>query len=212
MSGFITGFIYPRGCNLARPDSGTCCSDPGFRCRRLFSASRECFLMGCRGSRKCHRGLIILFEIRLEQISLKRLIGAAFGSVLGIAGAFLMSLVLGQGGRPAFPAGGPAAADDVCRTDRRRQEGRHAQSGGAGRHFRRREVLQKVAQDPGHQRHHRRPHRRYRRNRISGRRAGDSAVRAARTATGGRFGRFHEAQPRPPRPRHSAAHSEDGAP
>lgn len=38
--------------------------------------------------------LIIFFEIRLEQVSLKRLIGAAFGSVLGIFGAFLMSLVL----------------------------------------------------------------------------------------------------------------------
>jgi uncharacterized protein YacL len=39
-------------------------------------------------------GCIILFEIRLEQVSLKRLIGAACGSVLGILGAFLMSLVL----------------------------------------------------------------------------------------------------------------------
>ena len=39
-------------------------------------------------------GCIIFFEIRLEQVSLKRLIGAAFGSVLGISGAFLMSLVL----------------------------------------------------------------------------------------------------------------------
>ena len=37
---------------------------------------------------------IIFFEIRLEQISLKRLIGAAAGSVLGIFGAFLMSQVL----------------------------------------------------------------------------------------------------------------------
>ena len=37
---------------------------------------------------------IIFFEIRLEKVSLKRLIGAAFGSVLGIFGAFLMSLVL----------------------------------------------------------------------------------------------------------------------
>src|SRR5580658_5217477 len=37
---------------------------------------------------------IIFFEVRLEQISLKRLIGAAFGSVLGIIGAFFMSLVL----------------------------------------------------------------------------------------------------------------------
>ena len=39
---------------------------------------------------------IIFFEIRLERISLKRLIGAAVGSVLGIFGAFLMSLVLGR--------------------------------------------------------------------------------------------------------------------
>jgi len=39
---------------------------------------------------------IIFFEIRLERVSLKRLIGAAFGSVLGILGAFLVSLVLGK--------------------------------------------------------------------------------------------------------------------
>ena len=38
---------------------------------------------------------IIFFEIRLEQVSMKRLIGAAVGSVLGIFGAFGMSLVLG---------------------------------------------------------------------------------------------------------------------
>jgi uncharacterized protein YacL len=37
---------------------------------------------------------IILFELRLEQVSLKRLIGAACGSILGILGAFLMSLIL----------------------------------------------------------------------------------------------------------------------
>jgi uncharacterized protein YacL len=46
--------------------------------------------------------LIILFEIRLERISLKRLIGAAFGSVLGIAGAYLMSLVLSKAEAPPF--------------------------------------------------------------------------------------------------------------
>jgi len=42
---------------------------------------------------------IVLFEIRLRQISLKRLIGAAIGSVLGILGAFLMSRILEH----AFP-------------------------------------------------------------------------------------------------------------
>src|SRR6516164_7248544 len=40
--------------------------------------------------------LIVLFEIRLKQVSLKRLIGAAFGSVMGILGAYLISLVLTQ--------------------------------------------------------------------------------------------------------------------
>jgi uncharacterized protein YacL len=48
-------------------------------------------------------GCIILFEVRLEQISLKRLIGAAFGSVLGIVGAFLMSLVLSKVAPPYLP-------------------------------------------------------------------------------------------------------------
>lgn len=39
---------------------------------------------------------IIVFEIRLRKVTLKRLIGAAVGSVLGIIGAFLMSLVMGS--------------------------------------------------------------------------------------------------------------------
>jgi len=39
-------------------------------------------------------GAIVFFEIRLKQVSLKRLIGAAIGSILGIFGAFLMSLIL----------------------------------------------------------------------------------------------------------------------
>jgi uncharacterized protein YacL len=39
---------------------------------------------------------ILLFEMRLSQASLKKLIGAAVGSILGIVGAYLMSLVLGQ--------------------------------------------------------------------------------------------------------------------
>ena len=39
---------------------------------------------------------IVLFETRLRRASLKRLIGAAIGSVLGILGAYLMTLVLAQ--------------------------------------------------------------------------------------------------------------------
>jgi uncharacterized protein YacL len=40
--------------------------------------------------------LIVFFEVRLKQVSLKRLIGAAAGSVLGILGAFLISLVISR--------------------------------------------------------------------------------------------------------------------
>jgi uncharacterized protein YacL len=46
-------------------------------------------------------GAVILFEIRLRSISLKRLIGAALGSVLGIVGAYLFSVVI----RNAVPFG-----------------------------------------------------------------------------------------------------------
>ena len=41
---------------------------------------------------------ILLFEIRLNRTSLRRLIGAAVGSILGILGAYLMSLVIAQAG------------------------------------------------------------------------------------------------------------------
>ncbi len=37
---------------------------------------------------------VVVFEMRIKQASLKRLIGAAFGSVLGIFGAYLISLVI----------------------------------------------------------------------------------------------------------------------
>ncbi len=40
--------------------------------------------------------IVILFEKRLERITLKRLIGAAIGSTIGIVGAFLMSIVLAR--------------------------------------------------------------------------------------------------------------------
>jgi uncharacterized protein YacL len=48
---------------------------------------------------------IIFFEIRVKEVSLKRLIGAAIGSVLGILGALMMSMVLGWAiqGQPLLP-------------------------------------------------------------------------------------------------------------
>jgi uncharacterized protein YacL len=39
---------------------------------------------------------IVFFEVRVRQVSLKRLIGAAIGSILGIIGAYFISLVLRQ--------------------------------------------------------------------------------------------------------------------
>jgi uncharacterized protein YacL len=39
---------------------------------------------------------VVVFEIRIKRVSMPRLIGAAFGSVLGILGAYLISLVLEQ--------------------------------------------------------------------------------------------------------------------
>jgi uncharacterized protein YacL len=50
--------------------------------------------------------MVILFELRATRISLRRLIGAAAGSLLGILGAFLMGMVLDAAltkGNPALP-------------------------------------------------------------------------------------------------------------
>jgi uncharacterized protein YacL len=44
---------------------------------------------------------IVVFEIQVRKTTLKRLFGAAFGSLLGILGAYLIALVLGH----AFPSG-----------------------------------------------------------------------------------------------------------
>src|SRR5277367_4291694 len=44
---------------------------------------------------------VILFEVRLRRASLRRLIGAATGSILGILGAYLTSLVLMNTSMPA---------------------------------------------------------------------------------------------------------------
>jgi uncharacterized protein YacL len=51
-------------------------------------------------------GGIVLFEIEVRKTTLKRLIGAAFGSLLGILGAYLVALILGH----AFPRGSSSIA------------------------------------------------------------------------------------------------------
>jgi uncharacterized protein YacL len=51
---------------------------------------------------------VFLFEIRLQRASMRRLIGAAIGSILGILGAYLMGLVLG---RTTIPEGSRSFMD-----------------------------------------------------------------------------------------------------
>jgi uncharacterized protein YacL len=51
---------------------------------------------------------VFLFEIRLQRVSLRRLIGAAIGSILGILGSYLMGLVLA---RTSIPEGSRSFLD-----------------------------------------------------------------------------------------------------
>src|SRR5580692_8324805 len=51
---------------------------------------------------------VFLFEVRLQRASLRRLIGAAVGSILGIVGAYLMGLVLQ---RTSIPEGSRSFLD-----------------------------------------------------------------------------------------------------
>jgi uncharacterized protein YacL len=55
-------------------------------------------------------GLMIFFELRVRALSLRRLIGAVIGSLLGITGAFLFSLVL----RNALPPGEPRSLFQIA--------------------------------------------------------------------------------------------------
>ncbi len=125
---------------------------------------------------------VVIFEIRLKQVSLKQLIGAAFGSVLGILGAYLISLVLGR----AMPNSyntipflqvvllawmtycglvvGAAKGDMPATWPR------------CGGLFGGEKDLENSLQNSGHQRHYRWAHRRYRRDRLRRRHPGDPAV------------------------------------
>ncbi len=85
---------------------------------------------------------VILFELRLRRASLRRLIGAATGSILGIFGAYLTSLILTHtidAGEHAFvlqPRRFPR--DGLHRPGARREQRRHAESAGLRRRFRQR--------------------------------------------------------------------------
>ena len=149
----------------------------------------------------------------LRLVSLKRLIGAAIGSVLGIFGAYLFALVI----RNSIPAGNTQSFLQIMVMLLMAyvglivgaNKGDLLNLAALGGIFGGEKQSQEELQNSRYQRHYRRPHRRHRRDRLSRWRHRDSAVRFARTATGGRFSRFAQAQSRPPRPRHSAASAED---
>ena len=73
---------------------------------------------------------IILFEMRIRRASLKTLIGAAVGSILGIVGAYLIGIINHQPGvgggatrKPRVPDARFDLLHGVCRFDGRRGEG-----------------------------------------------------------------------------------------
>ena len=86
---------------------------------------------GCGASAAC---AVIVFELRVRAVSLRRLIGAVTGSVLGIFGAALFCLVL-RGAMPSTIVGRSdlrPAADDLCGAAGGRQQRRPAEPSGAG--------------------------------------------------------------------------------
>jgi hypothetical protein len=131
-------------------------------------------------------GAVILFEIRLRSVSLKRLIGSAIGSVLGIIGAYLFCAVIRysiqSGPTQSFLQLTVILIMSYVGLIVGASKGDLLNLSALGGIF--------GGEKQG---------RRYCRNRIPRWCADDSIVCPARTTTGGRFGRLAEAQSRPPR-------------
>ena len=113
---------------------------------------------------------IVVFEWRLREMSLKRLIGAAIGSVLGIIGAYLFALVLGNS-IPSSPTRGflqimVMLIMAYVGLTVGANKGDLLNLAALGGIFGGEKSGKKSLQDPRHQRHHRRPHRRHRRDRL----------------------------------------------
>ncbi len=137
---------------------------------------------------------VFLFEIRLQRASMRRLIGAAIGSILGILGAYLMGLVLA---RTSIPEGSRSFMDvglllvmTYIGLVVGANKGDMLNLAAARRPVRQRTQHAAHAQSAGHQRDYRRPHRGYLRGPFPGRRPADPAIRLARIAIRGRFRRF----------------------
>src|SRR5580765_1861468 len=72
---------------LVRIVFGTACVIAGYHFQPFGLASWSAGLVGAGFAL-----VVFVFEVRLQRVSLRRLIGAAVGSILGILGAHLMGL------------------------------------------------------------------------------------------------------------------------
>ena len=158
---------------------------------------------------------IILFEWRLRLVSLKRLIGAAIGSILGIIGAYLFALVI----RNSVAPGHTQSFLQILVMLLMAYVGLIV---GANKG----DLLNLAALGGifGGEKQGKKSYKILDTSVIIDGRIADiaetgfldgiivtPAVRAARAATGRRLRRLAQAQPRPPRPRHPAAPAEDAS-
>jgi uncharacterized protein YacL len=88
---------------LVRLVFGTTCAIAGYHFRPFGMQSWSAAILG-----GCFALVVFIFEARLQRVSLRRLIGAAVGSILGILGAHLMGLALA---RTSIPDGSRSFLD-----------------------------------------------------------------------------------------------------
>ena len=148
---------------------------------------------------------IILFELRIRRASLKTLIGAAVGSILGIIGAFLIGSLISEQETMAVSAKAktfhnsvPDLLHGLCGTDGRRCQRRLSGVVSAWGNTHRQSRTAR-SQNPGYVGDYRRTDRGRGRNRISNWLADHSSVYSARTSAGRRLSGFVKAPARPAR-------------
>ncbi len=135
---------------------------------------------------------VIIFELRVRALSIKRLLGAVLGSVLGIAGAALFGMVLGG----SLPAGGTRALLQLFVLMLMSYIGLMVGAskgdllnftGGLAELFAGERAGKSNLKILRYQCHHRWPHCGRSRNRLPGRKPAGAGVRVARAADRSRF-------------------------
>jgi hypothetical protein len=113
---------------------------------------------------------VIVFELRVRALTLRRLIGAVAGSVLGIIGAALFCLVLRSAPLPGTNSAVLQIFVLLLMTYVGllvgASKGDLLNPAALGTGLLRRQTLTPQRQGAGYERHHRRPHRRHRRGRL----------------------------------------------